>query len=247
MCDSPPRLAYLLCGTPRTGSTLLCRLLQAARVAGRPESYFREEDETNWARAWGLADPVSGRCHYDAFVAAAIRAGTTPNGVFGARVMWGTHATIIARLAEDQPAPRPDDLSVLTDAFGPLGFVHIWRDDTVAQAVSWARAEQTGHWQDDDPPPASTVTFNAAQIQQLRQTIGEHNLGWRRWFGNLGIRPHEVRYEDLVADADGELRRVLGFLGVDAPPGFVAEPPTLQQADDLSAEWITRYRTLHPQ
>jgi len=33
--------AYLICGTPRTGSTLLCDLLRATGIAGRPESYFR--------------------------------------------------------------------------------------------------------------------------------------------------------------------------------------------------------------
>jgi trehalose 2-sulfotransferase len=32
--------AYLVCATERSGSTLLCELLAATGVAGRPEEYF---------------------------------------------------------------------------------------------------------------------------------------------------------------------------------------------------------------
>jgi LPS sulfotransferase NodH len=32
--------SYLVCGTPRSGTSLLCRLLAATGVAGRPEEYF---------------------------------------------------------------------------------------------------------------------------------------------------------------------------------------------------------------
>jgi hypothetical protein len=37
--------SYLICGTPRTGSTLLCGLLTATGVAGRPEDGDRISDE----------------------------------------------------------------------------------------------------------------------------------------------------------------------------------------------------------
>ena len=32
--------SYLVCATPRSGSTLLCQGLKATGVAGRPEEYF---------------------------------------------------------------------------------------------------------------------------------------------------------------------------------------------------------------
>jgi LPS sulfotransferase NodH len=47
--------SYLLCGTPRTGSTFLCSLLASTGVAGRPESFFREPDERWWAERLGVA------------------------------------------------------------------------------------------------------------------------------------------------------------------------------------------------
>lgn len=62
--------AYLLCGTPRTGSTLLCSLLSSTGVLGHPESYFREPDEAVWARRFGLETDGSRVHDYNAFVQA---------------------------------------------------------------------------------------------------------------------------------------------------------------------------------
>ena len=50
----------LICATPRTGSTLLCGLLASTKVAGHPESYFREPDEQLWAARWGIARSSDG-------------------------------------------------------------------------------------------------------------------------------------------------------------------------------------------
>jgi trehalose 2-sulfotransferase len=81
--------SYVLCGTPRTGSTLLCSLLSSTGVLGRPESYFREPDEVAWAAKFGLATEDGHVWDYRAFVKAAVSAGTSSNGVFGVRIMWG--------------------------------------------------------------------------------------------------------------------------------------------------------------
>ncbi|HMF66717.1 MAG TPA: Stf0 family sulfotransferase, partial [Phyllobacterium sp.] len=39
----PAARSYVICGTPRSGSTLLCDLLESTGIAGRPASYFRSE------------------------------------------------------------------------------------------------------------------------------------------------------------------------------------------------------------
>src|SRR3954468_15559667 len=92
---SRPRSSYLVCGTPRTGSTLLCSLLTSTGVAGRPESYFREQDEPEGATRVGVEVAADGSFDYRRFAAGAVRAGTSPNGVFAARVMWGTMSRVV--------------------------------------------------------------------------------------------------------------------------------------------------------
>lgn len=93
LSGTPPSIldvtSYLICATPRSGSTLLCGLLRSTGVATRPESYFRREDLRDYADRWRI--PLAGHGALDAtYVRAAVAAGSTPNTVFGARIMWGT-------------------------------------------------------------------------------------------------------------------------------------------------------------
>lgn len=44
---------------------------------------------------------------------------------------------------------------------------------------------------------------------------------WRRYVSLLGLRVHTVRYEDLVGDVEGEARAVVEFLGLDWDPGVL--------------------------
>ena len=67
--------SYLICGTPRTGSTLLCGLLDSTGVAGHPESYFRQPDEQSLAAKWGIARSPDGVFDYADYVRAAVAAG----------------------------------------------------------------------------------------------------------------------------------------------------------------------------
>lgn len=107
-----PTRSYLVCATPRSGSTLLCEALLATGVAGRPREYFEALKETGLPRRpreyfWGLRSPEVIRLlphdvnidhtaernetwereNYRRHLDWALREGTTPNGVFGAKVM----------------------------------------------------------------------------------------------------------------------------------------------------------------
>lgn len=230
-------LSYLLCGTPRTGSTLLCGLLGSTGVAGRPESYFRLPDEHAWARRLGVPVAGDGSVDYRSFVRAARRAGSTPNGVFAARVMWGTMHRIVDGLGT---AARRRDLDVLVDAFGPLRLVHLRRDDVVGQAVSWARAEQSGYWQEGDRSSAR-LRFELGRVADLVRTIRDHNAAWSTWFAQQGVEPHSVTYEDVTADPRRVVQGILDRLGIGVPPTWRPAPRQRRQADEVNADWVRRY------
>jgi LPS sulfotransferase NodH len=231
--------SYLLCGTPRTGSTLLCSLLASTGVAGRPESYFREPDQRAWAARFGVPVAADGSFDYRAFAAGAVRAGSTPNGVFGARIMWGTMQVILEGLRTR--ATVEADLDVLTDAFGELRMVHLQRGDVAGQAVSWARAEQTSYWQDGDLPTARPA-FDYKEISELVRTIEDHNAAWSAWFDAEGVQPHVVMYEDLVTDPRRTVLQILDHLGIEMPADWRPTAYHRQQADEINADWKRRYR-----
>jgi LPS sulfotransferase NodH len=231
--------SYLICGTPRTGSTLLCSLLTSTGVAGRPESYFREPDLNRWARDFGVPIAPDGTFDYKAFVDGAVRAGSTPNGVFAARIMWGTMQLVTEGIGARTRSSS--DLALLEETFGPLKLIHHRREDVVEQAVSWARAEQTGYWQQGDiaslPP-----RFDARLVHTFVETIQEHEAGWRSWFDGEGVEPLVVTYEGLVADRRGTVERILDHIGVEPPEDWEPASPHERQADDISADWVRRYR-----
>jgi LPS sulfotransferase NodH len=230
--------SYFVCATPRTGSSLLLGLLASTGLAGIPESYFRQPDQQLWADRWGIPGPAFA---YRAFVHAALQAGTTPNGVFGAKLMWGTLDELVAKLA---PSTEGRDLAVLEAAFGPVRFVHLRREDELAQAVSWLRAEQTSTWRAGDPGgTAAEPHYVEAGITALLDTVAAHNAAWRAWFARYGITPHEITYEQLTADLTGTTRGVLTFLGLDPEAGRPIQPRHRRQADRLNEEWAARYRT----
>jgi LPS sulfotransferase NodH len=228
--------SYLVCGTNRSGSTLLCELLRSTRVAGRPSEYFWRGNEPAWTARWGASEP-------DEYVRAAIEEGTTANRVFGAHVMWAHMPDLTAKLVAAHGNPELGERELLERAFPNLRFVWIWREDLVAQAVSFSRATQTGEWRAGAPgrsehPPR----FSFKEIKQLLGEVTRQNEAAERWFAANGIEPHRVRYEDLVEDTEGVTRGVLAFLGVELPSGAMVEAQVVKQADGLNDEWAARYR-----
>ncbi len=231
--------SYVLCGTPRTGSTLLCSLLCSTGVLGQPESYFREPDEVAWAIRFGLATEGGHLRDYQAFVNAALSAGTSNNGVFGVRIMWGSLGRMMEGLGQ---VPGKPDLQILEEAFGPLIFVHLRREDIAAQAVSWCRAEQTGYWQQGDiitQEPHQDI----AQTRLLMETITKHNAAWQAWFDAQGVEPHTFTYEQLVGDRRRVIQGIAAKLEVELPSNWRPQSLPRKQADELNRVWADALRT----
>jgi trehalose 2-sulfotransferase len=198
-----------------------------------------------WAERWQLDRRANGAVDYEAFLSAAIKAGSSANGVFAARTMWGTVDAVVARLRGLRPEVAGSDHEVLTAWLGPTRYVHLTRNDVVAQAVSWVRAEQTEIWQPGDTSATGTAPrFDFDRIDACIETIHDHNRAWAEWFAANEVVPHPVGYEDLVVDMVGVTGGILRFLGLDPGASRNVEPRVHRQADEINREWIDRYRAL---
>ncbi len=80
--------SYALCTSPRSGSTLLCKLLAATGVAGNPDSYFHRPSISSWLADLGLArdPPAPDRELLEEIFRAAVAKGTLDTGIFGLRL-----------------------------------------------------------------------------------------------------------------------------------------------------------------
>jgi LPS sulfotransferase NodH len=205
-------------------------------VAGHPEEYFWRKDVRRNARAWHVI-------RYRSYLARVLVAGATPNGVFGAKVMWGYLHEVVAKLRRVVHGRGLSDSEVLERAFPNLRYVWIRREDRLAQAVSWARAAQTGQWSSSQRKRREPE-FVFGQVQGYMREIDEHEAAWRAWFRANAVVPHEVLYEALAADADGITRGVLAHLGLSLPDGVSPTPRHTRQRDGLNDSWIARYRAM---
>ena len=188
-----PTRSYLVCSTPRSGSTLVCKALRDTGVAGRPEEYFEalrstgrprrpEEyfagvddrsifDELGDPEDGGAPPPAWSRTAYDRYLDWAKEQGTTDNGVFGAKLMWQYLGDFVG-LLRGIPAYRELPLSeLLPAAFPDLTFVRVVRANKIRQAVSLWKAVQTASWSDkggEAPTEEGDRAFLEEHKPQLR-------------------------------------------------------------------------------
>lgn len=276
-----PERSYLVCSTPRSGSTLVCQALAQTGVAGRPEEYFEALRHSGRPRTpqeyfTGNADtsildhlgervvgdepsprsPLWSRTAYDRYLDWAFAAGTTENGVFGAKLMWGYFGDFVS-LLRNVPAFRDLSLAELLPAVFPdVQLVRVVRANKVRQAVSLWKAVQTATWsvsessgpKDAHPPYKSfleehrpDLRFHYRAIEHLLNQILQQEAFWDTFFAHTGIEPILVLYENFAGDYTTSAHRLLERLRLTAPDGVVLSPPLKQQSDAINDDWQRRY------
>ncbi len=241
-----PCRTWCVAAVPRTGSTLLCRAVWDTQRVGAPKEYLNPMQLRDWrhrldpspTQRWvhgllrGPAPAALNLGHWSdetlmAYLDRLRRRRTGPTGWFGLKI----HHHHFARWFGNRD---PEDF------LGPIRWVTITRRDKVAQAVSWARAVQTGRWaahQRGWAPPL----YDEGAIRRRLMEIERQEVAWSLWLRSRGLQPLELIYEDVVADLGGAVRSVLQHLG-ESPSDLVVRPGMQRQADATSQEWIARYR-----
>jgi LPS sulfotransferase NodH len=232
-----PHRTVIVCTTPRSGSTLLCALLASSGTGGRPESWYRAEDRAEYEADWGVQSGDA-----SAFLAAAIKAGSDDSGTFGIRLQASSLSPVLAELRGIFGALP--DRELLQEALGPCTFIHIRREDDVAQAVSRLKAEVSQVWHMDGTETASQgeAVYDAERLDQFRAEAAEGNTTWEAWFAANGIAPTRVVYEQFVADPPGQVRTFLVQAGLPPHPDRLISAPNRKMADAASAAWASQYR-----
>lgn len=245
----PPK-AYILCTAPRSGSTLLCRMLTETGVAGRPASYFHEPCVADWAARLDLApgNDADDRALQVSVLRAAQDKGRNGAGPFGLRLQRHSFPYFMERLEDIFPDERTDT-ERLRRAFGATAFIYLTRADKVEQAVSYAKARQSGLWhvapdgtEQERLAPRAEPVYDAAEIAEQVETFAQYDRDWESWFAGQGLEPLRIGYEDLSADPQQMLRRTLEVLGLDGRAADGIGPGVGKLADDVSRDWVARFK-----
>lgn len=246
--------AYIICATPRSGSTMLCDLLAGTGVAGCPDSFYRRQSIPDFASEFGVtvSDGIDGPDFDRAYLDAVLREGSGDTGMFGLRLMWRSVTELSARLGRLYPGVA-SDAARFELAFGQLRYLYLSREDKVAQAVSRLRAEQSGLWhRNADGSERERVAAHAAPSYDalgLRGFIEEaaaDEAAWARWFAENAIKPIRLTYDQIAADPRATLEGVLSALRLDASRAATVSVKTARMADGESRAWAARYRSETP-
>ena len=243
--------SYVICTSPRSGSTLLCKLLAATGVAGNPDSYFHRPSIADWLADFGLVPDVAvpERDVLDAIFQAAIAEGSLETGMFGLRLQRHSFDFFTQKLAVLHPIPSSDALRFQA-AFGRTLFVHLARCDKVGQATSYVKARQTGLWHmapdgtelERLSPPQEPV-YDANEIRACFEEMTIHDRDWEDWFASEDIEPLRITYEALCAGPIKILQQVLDHLGLDRETATGVAPSVAKLADGTSQDWVARFRS----
>jgi len=241
-----PRRCYVVCTIPRSGSNLLTDGLRDTRRAGMPKQFFLPKAESGYAEELGI-DLVA---DYAAYVGAVVNAKTTRNEVFGFKLMSWYLDDFLARLRQAHSFGNSitSDLELLRSAFPRLRFVRIVRRHKLRQALSTARALQTGLWKvQEGKSILREPEFDPDLIEQSLHEAERQDKLWDDFFRRIGIKPFEVEYEKLCHDYESTIRAVLNFLRIKLPAGARVSPPaTTRQSDEISRLWEERFLAERP-
>jgi LPS sulfotransferase NodH len=236
--------ALIICATPRSGTTLLCDLLAETGVTGRPDSFYRRESIDTFARRLDVADGPDFARRY---LAAIIAEGRGDGDLFSMRVMWPSLREMCAKLAGLFPT-ETNDADRIVAAFGTPLYLHVEREDKVAQAISRIKAEQSGLWHRDADGGVReqggeyrAPTYDRAAIERSIAETTAHQAEWRHWFACEDIVPVEMTYEELSVDPAAALARLLNALDRDPSLAARVSARTAKLADAQSREWAERF------
>lgn len=236
-----PRRCYVICTVARSGSNLLSDGLRDTGRAGRPNHFFLPSSEKRFRPKYGF-DADSDFADY---VRGVVTKSATSNEVFAFKLMAWYLQKFLTRLRETHALgpPGASDLEMLRAAFPRLCFIRISRRGKLRQAISKARATQTGVWKvQEGEDQIAEPEFDRALIDRSLAEFRRFENMWDEFFARIGVQPFRVEYEDLCRDYEGTLRATLDFLQIKLKRGFqIAPPVTVRQSDSLSDEWNRRY------
>jgi len=241
-----PRRCYVVCTIPRSGSNLLTDGLRDTRRAGMPKQFFLPKAESRYSSELGI-DPVA---DYTTYVRAIVNTKITRNEVFGFKLMSWYLEDFLIRLREAHGFGNSttSDLELLCSAFPRLRFVRIVRRHKLRQALSTARALQTGLWKvQEGKNVLREPEFDPDLSEQSLHEAQRQDKLWDDFFRRIGIKPFEVQYEKLCQNYETTIRAVLNFLEIKLPAGARVGPPvTTRQADEVSRMWEERFLAERP-
>ena len=231
----------MICALPRSGSNLLCELIESTRRLGNPDEWLNQ-DRNRWnCGRFGLPPDT----RIDAMIHKLQEETSTFNGVFSHKILMYSFTYLMESLREIPGNKRLDDRQLLGAYFPGLQLIYIKREDKLAQAISLLKAMQSAIWHNNarTREQADPIHFSWTAIHNLITDLEQQESQWERFIRKSGLPSMPVIYEDLIRDKRGVLNTVLSFTGVECELAEKEEVEVRHKRtrDETNRKWREQY------
>ena len=236
--------SYRIWTAPRTGHTLLARLLTDTGVAGTPGEHLTLHNEANLKEKYNVSN-------YDEMIRSIQKASSGGTQIGGCKMdsHRDRHNTLrdeLLQLKGIETMNEEDDL--WSDIFPNCKEIFLTRRNKVRQAVSWWKAIQDNEWhilaggsrKNDPSYYADKYDFNAILHLWKESMLREANM--QDYFTKYRLKPLTLVYEDYVQDLQGTISSILEFLKIEEEFSF-PEVKYRKTADEVSDQWVLQFKT----
>ncbi|TXH71784.1 MAG: hypothetical protein E6Q83_00780 [Thiothrix sp.] len=261
----------VICATQRSGSTMLCKELEATTVLGCPQEVYINPQVTNLSEAQSFITRIKQICQ-------------SSNEVFAVKVMQSQwlkvnhvhsfekyNSSSLNLFFKKYRAKKSID-SLLSsqvmhfyDFYKDATWIFLRRRDYLYQAISREMADQTKvcHVLNTDDAEKTAgigrrsainldessnynqkAIYKAANIQRRIKEIRNEEIAWLYFFENYKLNPIELFYEDIVDDKL-YLRTIAARVGVKLPKQL-SPIPLVKVRNALNDEWAERFKREAP-
>lgn len=233
---------FIICATERSGSTLLCKLLQLNGI-GDADEYFNMLHFEK--RKWHEHFHTDKDCSKEHYLSRLKSLASSSNGVFGIKLMWG-HLPFLKQTIEQVTSGRLNtDFQAINKFVPDAKYIYLYRSDVVRQSISYYRAQKRNLWHmpnGNRNPPETDVGFSVDGISQNLTNCIKDNKMWLNFFNDNSISPLILEYNQVYLQPAYTVERIAEFIGLD---DFTAKPltdlPLTRVADSQSDEFYNEY------
>jgi LPS sulfotransferase NodH len=138
--------------------------------------------------------------------------------------------------------PLLRETGLLPRCFAGARFIHVRREDRLAQAISLEIALQTEQWASDQAVAIApgALQFRPEKIAEHVAEIARQNREFAELFALNGIAATTVRYEDLVADPAGTVAGLAPVFGLERLAADLSRVRLVKQAGAINRDWWER-------
>ena len=205
-----PAFRYLICSSPRVGSTWFADLLTQSHCAGAPAEYLNPK-----VLKWGAQSQGPQNFNIWSFLSDVEKRRTSPNGVFGVKVHLAETLSAIPERARETFTSR------FLAHFDRVIFIK--RRDKIYQAISAYRAfrQQTFNVRSEAEREAFKQRAREMPVcpYELTQSLAMVVRQEKAWANALKKNKTEhtiIYYEDLLGTTLEEMARIFEYIGVES-------------------------------